>query len=141
MTSPEYGKPSQRSESEMPLDEAKDELLRSAAETCAAGSDHVSPEEALGLLRIYYRHVAPEDLIHRNPVDVYGPAMSHRQLAEVRPQGRAAIRAFTPQVEEKGWDSGHSVVEIVTDDMPFLVDSVSMELERLGLGTHLKIGR
>lgn len=121
----------------MPLDEAKDELLQSAAQTCAVSSDHVSPEEALDFLRVYYRHVAPEDLLDRNPVDVYGPAMSHRQLAEVRPQGRAMIRAFSPTVEEHGWDSGHSVVEIVTDDMPFLVDSVSMELDRHGLGTHL----
>ena len=73
----------------MPLDEAKDELLRSAAEMCAhtPGSDHVSDEEALAFLRLYYRHVAPEDLLSRNPVDVYGPAMAQRQLAENRPQG------------------------------------------------------
>jgi glutamate dehydrogenase len=134
-----HGEPSQRSESEMPLDEAKDELLQRAAESCAAGSEHMSAEEALSFLRLYYRHVAPEDLLDRNPVDVYGPAMSQRQLAEVRPQGRAVVRAYTPTIEENGWDPGHSVVEVVTDDMPFLVDSVTMELDRHGLGTHLVV--
>jgi glutamate dehydrogenase len=123
----------------MPLDEAKDELLQRAAESCAVGSEHVSTEEALSILRFYYRHVAPEDLLHRNPVDVYGPAMSQRQLAEVRPQGRAVVRAYTPTLEENGWDPGHSVVEVVTDDMPFLVDSVTMELDRHDLGTHLVV--
>ncbi|MER7501329.1 NAD-glutamate dehydrogenase [Nonomuraea pusilla] len=123
----------------MPLDEAKDELLQRAAERCAAGSDHVSQEEALSFLRVYYRHVAPEDLLDRNPVDVYGPAMSQRQLAEVRPQGRAAVRAYTPNLEEHGWDPGHSVVEVVTDDMPFLVDSVTMELDRHDIGVHLVV--
>ncbi|AQZ66543.1 NAD-specific glutamate dehydrogenase, large form [[Actinomadura] parvosata subsp. kistnae] len=123
----------------MPLDEAKDELLQRAAESCAVGSEHVSPEEALSFLRFYYRHVAPEDLLDRNPVDVYGPAMSQRQLAEVRPQGRAVVRAYTPTLDENGWDPGHSVVEVVTDDMPFLVDSVTMELDRHDLGVHLVV--
>ncbi|MGR6923658.1 NAD-glutamate dehydrogenase [[Actinomadura] parvosata] len=123
----------------MPLDEAKDELLQRAAESCAVGSDHVSPEEALSFLRFYYRYVAPEDLLDRNPVDVYGPAMSQRQLAEVRPQGRAVVRAYTPTLDENGWDPGHSVVEVVTDDMPFLVDSVTMELDRHDLGVHLVV--
>ena len=56
--------------------------------------------------------------------------MAQRQLAEERPQGRALVRAYTPTLEEHGWDPGHSVVEVVTDDMPFLVDSVTMELDR-----------
>ncbi|MET7329343.1 NAD-glutamate dehydrogenase [Nonomuraea sp. NPDC005650] len=123
----------------MPLDEAKDELLQRAAESCAASSEHVGTEEALSFLRFYYRHVAPEDLLDRNPVDVYGPAMSQRQLAEVRPQGRAVVRAYTPTLDENGWDPGHSVVEVVTDDMPFLVDSVTMELGRHDLGIHLLV--
>jgi glutamate dehydrogenase len=134
-----HGEPSQRSESEMPLDEAKDELLQRAAESCAVGSEHLSAEEALSFLRFYYRHVAPEDLLDRNPVDVYGPAMSQRRLAELRPQGRAVVRAYTPTIDEHGWDPGRSVVEVVTDDMPFLVDSVTMELDRHGLGTYLVV--
>ncbi|MGN9836931.1 NAD-glutamate dehydrogenase [Nonomuraea sp. H19] len=123
----------------MPLDEAKDELLQRAAESCAASSEHMTMEEALAFLRVYYRHVAPEDVLDRNPVDVYGPAMSQRQLAETRPQGRAVVRAYTPTLEENGWDPGHSVVEVVTDDMPFLVDSVTMELDRYDLGIHLVV--
>ncbi|MBT2224684.1 NAD-glutamate dehydrogenase [Nonomuraea sp. NEAU-A123] len=123
----------------MPLDEAKDELLQRAAQRCAVSSDHVSPEDALSFLRIYYRHVAPEDLLDRSPVDVYGPAMSQKQLAEVRPQGRAMVRAYTPTLEENGWDPGHSVVEVVTDDMSFLVDSVTMELARHDINTYLVV--
>ncbi|GAA3444404.1 NAD-glutamate dehydrogenase [Planomonospora venezuelensis] len=125
----------------MPLDEAKDELLRGAAQMCAhtPGSDHRNAEEVLAFLRLYYRHVAPEDLLDRDPVDVYGPATAQRQLAENRPQGRALVRAYTPTLEEHGWDPGGSVVEVVTDDMSFLVDSVTMELDRHGIGVHLVI--
>ncbi|MDL4814598.1 NAD-glutamate dehydrogenase [Actinomadura opuntiae] len=122
------------------LDQAKDELLRRAAETCAQrpGARSVGDvEESAAYLRLYYRHVAPEDLLARDPADICGPAMAHRALGEERPQGRAKVRVFTPTLEEYGWDPGHTVVQVVTDDMPFLVDSVTMELTRHQLATHL----
>ena len=47
---------------------------------------------------------------------------------------------FTPTLAEHGWSAGgHSVVEVVTDDMPFLVDSVVMELTRQQRDVHLVI--
>ncbi|GAA2138803.1 NAD-glutamate dehydrogenase [Actinomadura napierensis] len=122
------------------LDQAKDDLLRRAAETCAQRPGARSAgdvEESAAYLRLYYRHVAPEDLLARDPADICGPAMAHRALGEERPQGRAKVRVFTPTIEEYGWDPGHTVVQVVTDDMPFLVDSVTMELTRHQLATHL----
>ena len=41
--------------------------------------------------------------------------------------------------EDDGWQSTHTAVEIVTDDMPFLIDSIGMELNRRGFGVHLII--
>ncbi|KAB2351468.1 NAD-glutamate dehydrogenase [Actinomadura rudentiformis] len=123
------------------LDQAKDDLLRRAAETWAqgAGARGADLEEAVAYLRLYYRHVAPEDLLSRDPADICGPAMAHRVLGEERPQGRAKVRVFTPTLEEFGWDPGHTVVQVVTDDMPFLVDSVTMELTRHELTAHLVV--
>src|SRR3989442_895711 len=46
---------------------------------------------------------------------------------------------YTPNLEEHGWESPHSVVETVVDDMPFLVDSISMEISRHGRSIHLVI--
>ncbi|MFC6884140.1 MULTISPECIES: NAD-glutamate dehydrogenase [Actinomadura] len=120
------------------LDQAKDDLLRRAAETCAQRPGARGDlEESVDYLRLYYRHVAPEDVLARDPADLCGPAMAHRLLGEERPQGRAKVRVFTPTLEENGWDPGHTVLQVVTDDMPFLVDSVTMELSRHQLATHL----
>ncbi|MGH3389440.1 MAG: NAD-glutamate dehydrogenase domain-containing protein, partial [Actinomadura sp.] len=123
------------------LDDAKEELLRRAAEQCMrmrdAGAADLEIDDVVGFLRLYYGHVAPEDLLERGPAEVAGPAMAHRRLGEERPQGRATVRAFTPTVDQYGWNSGCSVVQIVTDDMPFLVDSVTMELSRHELAAHL----
>ncbi len=85
----------------------------------------------------YYGHVDPEDLAEREPVDLYGAALSHWNFARKREPGHVRVRVFNPTVEEHGWQSTHTVVEIVNDDMPFLVDSVTMEVNRHGLTLHL----
>ncbi len=123
------------------LDEGKDELLRRAAEICqqTPGTRSADPGDVLDFLRQYYRHVAVEDLLGRDPVDIYGAAEAHRHLAHERTPGRAAVRAYTPTIDEHGWEPGHTVVEVVTDDMPFLVDSVTMELTRHDVGIHLVV--
>ncbi|MER7568390.1 NAD-glutamate dehydrogenase [Streptomyces sp. NPDC097941] len=139
------------------LDEAKAELLERAArvaENSPAGGhlptgttdddtsrtpDTPDSETVLAFLQRYYLHTAPEDLTDRDPIDVYGAALSHFRLGETRPQGTANVRVHTPTVEENGWTCTHSVVEVVTDDMPFLVDSVTNELTRQGRGIHVVI--
>jgi glutamate dehydrogenase len=83
------------------------------------------------LLAAYFRHVAPEDLAERDDDDLMGAWASHRRLAAVRAPGAAGVHVHTPTVHDDGWSAGgHTVVEVVTDDMPFLVDSVVMELSR-----------
>ncbi|WP_405644778.1 NAD-glutamate dehydrogenase [Streptomyces uncialis] len=133
------------------LDEAKAELLARAARvaenspvggtlpTGTTGEGAPDRDTLLAFLQRYYLHTAAEDLADRDPVDVFGAAYSHHRLAETRPQGTANVRVHTPTVEENGWTSSHSVVEVVTDDMPFLVDSVTNELSRQNRGIHLVI--
>ncbi|MEU9776896.1 NAD-glutamate dehydrogenase [Streptomyces sp. NPDC047968] len=133
------------------LDEAKAELLARAARvaehspvggnlpTVAEQGERPDRDTLLSYLQRYYLHTAPEDLTDRDPVDVFGAALSHYRLAENRPQGTANVRVHTPTVEENGWTCSHSVVEVVTDDMPFLVDSVTNELSRQARGIHVVI--
>ncbi|GAA2925927.1 hypothetical protein GCM10020221_22340 [Streptomyces thioluteus] len=133
------------------LDEAKAELLVRAARvaenspaggappTGAEGESGLAGDALAAYLQRYYLHTAPEDLTGRDPIDVFGAALSHYRLAENRPQGTANVRVHTPTVEENGWTCSHSVVEVVTDDMPFLVDSVTNELSRQNRGIHVVI--
>lgn len=53
--------------------------------------------------------------------------------AAVRDPGQTLVRAWTPETQ----GVAYSVVEIVTDDMPFLVDSVTAEITRSGRAIHL----
>ncbi len=87
----------------------------------------------------YYRHVAREDLGARHVHDLYGTAMSHLTLGLDRPPGEPAVHVYSPDFEEHGFGSPHTVVDIVTDDIPFVVDSVTTEVIRHGLGLHLTV--
>jgi glutamate dehydrogenase len=90
-------------------------------------------------LRQFYGHVPPEDLLGRSADELYCAALSLWRFAENRPAGRAKLRVINPRSEEHGWRSSHTVVQIVNDDMPFLVDSVTSALVGQGFTVHLII--
>ncbi|HEY2596836.1 MAG TPA: NAD-glutamate dehydrogenase, partial [Chloroflexota bacterium] len=96
-------------------------------------------DELAAFVRQYFGQVDPEDLAERQVADLYGAALSHWSFARKREPSRARLRVFNPTVAEHGWQSTHTIVEIVNDDMPFLVDSVTMEVNRHGLTLHLII--
>jgi len=124
------------------LDREKSELLAKAIDLALSRKGAGGPpHDTVGsLLKSYYRHVAPEDVCDRTDIDLYGALASHYKLAANRPQGTAQVRVFTPGVSEAGWTAGgHSVVEVATDDMPFLVDSITMELNRQLRDVHAVI--
>ncbi|WP_454751783.1 NAD-glutamate dehydrogenase [Cupriavidus necator] len=113
-----------------------DELANFASERLPAATFAVVEP----FLRHYYDQTDAEDLLRREVDDLYGAVMAHWQTAQKFVPGSAArIRVYNPNLEEHGWHSDHTVVEIVNDDMPFLVDSVTMEINRQGLALHSAI--
>jgi len=98
-----------------------------------------NPDLSEEFRRLYYAEVDPEDLAARSEPDLRGAAAAHLTFATDFPAGKAKIRAYNPTRERDGWASSHTVIEIVNDDMPFLVDSVAMEINRQGLTLHLLI--
>jgi len=109
---------------------------------CAIARHRLSPEEfdpAQRFIAGYYDSAGVEDLEARPVEDLYGAVLAHWKLAQQRRPGTALLRVYNPHYENHGWQSTHTVVEIVTDDMPFLVDSLSMELLRRDYTIHLII--
>src|SRR5262249_31498913 len=58
-------------------------------------------------------------------------------LGHGRPPGGRIVRVANPNFAADGWESPHTVVDVVADDAPFLVDSVSTALARRGYDLHL----
>ena len=93
--------------------------------------------QAERFVRYYYEASNADDLLALPPDDLYGAALSHWKLAQLRRPGEVLLHVYNPRYDEHGWQSTHTVIEVVMDDMPFLVDSISMELLREGYGLHL----
>src|SRR5580700_6403197 len=93
--------------------------------------------DAARYLHTYYRHVSADDLAAAGPDRLVAVAAAHAELAAERPQGRALVKVRSGG--DAALDPGSDVIDIVTDDMPFLVDSISMELANHGLSARLVV--
>ena len=96
-----------------------------------AGAAELDPDIA-DLIRLYYRYIPPEEVLDDDPRDLVGAVRSHTQLAERRVRGRPAVRMLNPETKTDDWASPCSVIQLVTDDMPYLVESVTAALARTG---------
>src|SRR5918997_3426098 len=115
----------------------KDDLLDKVLARLREQMPEDQAPQAEEFARQYYGWIDAEDLQDRSPIDVYGTAVSHWSFVGQRRPGEGKIRVYNPQFEEHGWQSTHTVVEMVNDDMPFLVDSTRMEINRQGYAIHM----
>jgi NAD-specific glutamate dehydrogenase len=122
--------------------EAEDLESELIENVCERIRDQLPDEQAPlaeAFVRQYYRRVPAEDLAVREISDLHGAAIAHWRLAYERAPGEAKVRVYNPDPAPDGWSSPHTVIEIVSDDMPFIVDSVTMELAREGFTIDLVI--
>ena len=96
-------------------------------------------ELAEAFLTQYYHRVPGEILDESDLSDLYGAAIAHWDLGRQREIDSSLIKVYNPSHESHGWESTHTVVEIITDDRAFLVDSIAMALNRHNLTIHLTI--
>jgi glutamate dehydrogenase len=89
-------------------------------------------------VRSYFRGVGEEDLAERTPAVLAKAAMDHLTFgSERRPAGQPLVRVFNPDPKRDGFESPHTVVMLVTDDAPFLVDSLGIVFRRAEVAVHL----
>ncbi|MBC7982618.1 MAG: NAD-glutamate dehydrogenase, partial [Candidatus Obscuribacterales bacterium] len=87
----------------------------------------------------YFHGVAEDDLRSRAARDLASGALAHLHFGRQRRRQQPIVRVYTPTVKADGWTTSHSVVDVVTDDMPFLVDSLASVFAKQGLAVHLTV--
>ncbi|WP_111979268.1 NAD-glutamate dehydrogenase [Algibacillus agarilyticus] len=93
-------------------------------------------QQVINFSRVLFRNLAQDDLVNRNDSDLYGAALSLWNTLNAHQSLSTTIRVYNPELAENGWESTYTIVEIITKDVPFLVDSVRMGLTRLGVTAH-----
>ncbi|MBF0250622.1 MAG: NAD-glutamate dehydrogenase [Alphaproteobacteria bacterium] len=117
----------------------RDERIQSIVKLALKGLKDTKRGQAKSFFQQYFAQVPLEDLEAVSPADLAGAAHHHWRAAQRRKDGETLVRVFNPDKGKDGWAVGHTVVEIVTPDMPFLVDSVSAEINRRGFSVHMTI--
>ena len=120
------------------LSETRDQIVLDEV-VGLASQRHPDDELLRAFVAEYYRELPDFDIEGRSAHDLYAVAFTHYGFGSLRPPGRTLLRVFTPDRERDGWFSERSVLLLVTDDAPFLVDTVRMVMERHGIATHLMV--
>ena len=87
----------------------------------------------------YYNELPESEVDDRKLEDVYAVAVAHLSLGRVRQPGETIVKVISPERDHHGWQSSHSVLLAVADDVPFMVDTMRMTIERHGIGIHLLV--
>src|SRR5690606_35217587 len=85
----------------------------------------------------FYKRMSEDELPQHSAEAWAALAADFLDFARVRKPGAALVRMFNPSMKTHGWESVHTVLQIANDDMPFLVDSVTMALAEQGIGVHV----
>ena len=112
-------------------------LMKSLYEMIHARQPVDQAKHLTAFARTLYQHAAEQDLLGRDVADLYAAITSHWELIHKRSDTEPAVRIYSPVPSQDNTANAYSIVEIVTIDMPFLVDSVRMALNRHGLTVHL----
>ncbi|WP_454832951.1 NAD-glutamate dehydrogenase [Pseudoxanthomonas wuyuanensis] len=93
--------------------------------------------EARAFAEAFYKRMEADEFPHHSPEGWAALACDMLDFARARKPGSASVRVFNASHKANGWESPHTVLQVVNDDMPFLVDSVSMALAEMGVGVHV----
>lgn len=116
--------------------EEKENIL---ALLCQEIESRLAKERAVDLTQfaqLYYSSASLTDLKEWKLEDLYGSTLACWQFIQVRKREQAKVRVFNPDYEQHGWQSTHTIIEVLQEDMPFVVDSLRMELNSRNLTIH-----
>ncbi len=105
-------------------------------------NDRMSPRRAslaAKYVKYYFRRVPMEDLVREAPATLATIVSNQLEFLKIRLPGQMLIRMFNPTMEKDGWESQHTIIEMVNEDIPFLVDSATLTLSEMKVGVHLII--
>ena len=87
------------------------------------------------LVAKFFHGVDHAELASRQPGELAEAISAQSTLAQVRVAGSAKVAVRIPG--DADWAAGRAVVQVVTDDMPFLVDSSILAIRRAGFDVEL----
>jgi len=116
-----------------------EQMLEALATYIRQKVEDKSADELVNFANIYFSYAAFDELAPRSVEDLYGAMLSQwNQFLEL-PNGQEKVHIYNPSVEEHGWQSPHTVIEVLLPDCAFILQSVTMEINRYGFANQLML--
>ena len=112
-------------------------LLQAVQDILGDGKGERRAAQARYFAEAFLRRVPTTDVEDVEPAQLAALIERLMRFAGRRETGERRIRAYNPEQDGDGWTSAHTVVEMVNDDMPFLVDTANLVMSELNLGVHV----
>jgi glutamate dehydrogenase len=120
-------------------EEQKRQLLEQVAQALNGQLSARRAALARDYINAFFRRVPMEELARENPEVLARRVASQLKFIARRQAGETLLRVFNASKSKHGWESSHTIVEMVNDDKPFLVDSATLALSEMNLDVHLII--
>jgi glutamate dehydrogenase len=120
-------------------DDRKTALLSQVSSILDDQLDARQAKMAKVFIEPYFRRVPLDDIAGEEPEKLAAMVRGELELLEFREPGTCHVRVFNPSLETDGWECRHTIVQMINEDKPFLVDTASLTLADMGLGVHLII--
>jgi glutamate dehydrogenase len=120
-----------------------DRAYQDILEKIAALAKEQIAEEQVSVFTVfvqqYYAHTNLETLKSLAVESLAAAVVSHWKLAYRRLPGQTKVHVYNPNAEKDRWETKYTVLQLVTEDKPFLVDSIRMEVNRQGFNIFFSL--
>ncbi|MCG7600936.1 NAD-glutamate dehydrogenase [Halomonas sp. McH1-25] len=116
--------------------DGKQEFLAQLREQLAKRLPQEKVKAIAAFAEDFYASAPFEDLAERHLDDIYGATLNVWHFMQQHDPKSPKVGVYNPDFEKHGWQSSHTVIGVLQQDMPFLVDSVRIELNRRGITVH-----
>jgi glutamate dehydrogenase len=115
----------------------KRDLLKKVKLELAAQMTADAAKQAGIYCDLYFKRVPLSQLNLGTPAMIAAMVRGQLEFLKKRERGSLSTRVFNTDLERDNWDCQSTIVEMLNDDMPFLVDTCSMVFQEMNLDVHL----
>ncbi|MDX1657378.1 MAG: NAD-glutamate dehydrogenase [Nitriliruptorales bacterium] len=106
-----------------------DQIVAQVAEDAPDGREQV----VAAFAKVTLRRIPEAQLEKADPAAAAGQLLSAFRFIDRCEPDELALRVFTPEIAIDGWSTPGTVIELITEDRPFLLSTVTEELEHRDL--------
>ncbi|MDN3649654.1 NAD-glutamate dehydrogenase [Reinekea marina] len=88
------------------------------------------------LIEQLFKHASMRDLTSYEMTDLAGMVVTLWRALQKKSPKQANVEVINPSVEEHEWQSSHSIVTVLSDEVPFVIDSARLALNSLDINIH-----